>query len=61
MCYLTSKEDSEYIHKELKKYKKTSDACEFSKKFENKNEIHQFYKGTTRLNQIQSLKNNEHR
>ena len=41
MCYFTLKENSEYIHKEIKEYNETSDACEFLEKFKNKNEIYE--------------------
>ena len=60
MCYFTSKKNLEYIHRELKKYDKTSDACESLKIFKNKNKIHEFQKRMTELNQIWSFESNEY-
>ena len=50
--YFTSKKDSEYIHRELKKHDEINDACEFLKKFKNTNNVHEFYKKITEMNMI---------
>ena len=59
--YFTSEENSEYTYKKLKKHKKINNACKSLEEFKNTNEIHEFYEGTTEMNEVQSLKNNEHR
>ena len=61
MCYLISKKNSEYIHRELKKHYETNDACESLKKLKNTNEVYESYKEKTKMNDIQSLECNEHR
>ena len=60
MCYLISKKDSEYIHRELEKHYETNDACESLKKLKDTNEVHESYKEKKKINDIQSLECNEH-
>ena len=60
MCYLISKKDSEYTHRELKEHYKTNNVCEFLKKLNDTNEVHEFYKKKKKMNDIQSLECNEH-
>ena len=60
MCYFTSEKDSEYIHRKLKKYDKTSNVCESLEEFRNTNEIHEFYEKAIEMNEIQNFECNEH-
>ena len=60
MCYFILEKNSKYIHKELKEYDETSDACEFLKKFKNTSEVHKSCEKVKNINEIQSLECNEY-
>ena len=61
ICYFKSEENSEYIHKVLKKHDEINDACEFLKKVKNTNKVRKPYEEIIKMNKIQSFKYNEHR